>query len=152
MITTTKLLQLYSRLLLLYPKAYRDQFGDPILQTTADLLEGTASNKEQLITWFRIACNMPLDIVRQQLKYLGDPMKNTAYRLFVSILWIAVCIGACLVFPHLRMIGRTWINNAGFFRLIGLVLFIFTFVVTPFVLAVLALFNRPKIIYHKLLG
>lgn len=67
----------------------------------------------------------------------------------LSVIWIVVVVLASYGFRGLRHIGTTWMNNPGFFRMIGLTLFCLLFIALPFVLALLTWFNQPSFFYKK---
>jgi len=66
----------YTTLLHLYPKPYRERYEDEILQTTADLLDDTTNTVDKFATWSRIAIDLPANMCRQQLRYVGGIMIN----------------------------------------------------------------------------
>jgi hypothetical protein len=67
---------LYSKLLGLYPKRYRQQYGEQILQTTADMLDESVKTKSKLAVWTRVSINLPINVFQTQLHYAGGIMKN----------------------------------------------------------------------------
>lgn len=67
----------YSRLLRLYPAAYRRQYETQLLQTTADMLDGAAGHSERLRIWTKLIIDVPAAIAGQQLKYAGVTMKQS---------------------------------------------------------------------------
>jgi hypothetical protein len=62
---------IYSRLIKLYPVQYRREYGKQILQTTADMLDNSGRGSGKLLTWSKIALDLPLNIVKQQFQYVG---------------------------------------------------------------------------------
>jgi hypothetical protein len=66
----------YSALLHLYPKPYRERYEEEILQTTADLLDDTTNSGDRFNIWSRIALDLPVNMYRQQLRYVGGVMTN----------------------------------------------------------------------------
>jgi hypothetical protein len=142
----------YARIVSLYPKAYREQFEEQILQTTADMIDGAQDKREAHMMWLRVLLNTPADIMCQQLKHIGGYMKNTTQKLFTSALWAGLTILATLAFPYVRSVGTTWINAAGLLRVIGLLSFVTIFIALPFVMTGLALFSQPGFLYKKMRG
>lgn len=67
----------YSRLVKLYPSGYRREFGEQLLQTTADLLDDAQSTRERYSIWLHIVLELPVGIGRQQLKAAGTVMNET---------------------------------------------------------------------------
>jgi len=74
---------------------------------------------------------------------------NVVKKIALCVGWIGLSLVAMWVFPTLREHGTTEINNAGFFRLIGLSLFLVLFVAVPWVLALSTWFNRPTHLYKR---
>ena len=67
---------LYSKLIRLYPKHYRQQYGEQLLQTTADMLDESVGTKSKLAIWMRVTINLPINVFHTQLHYAGGIMKN----------------------------------------------------------------------------
>lgn len=67
---------LYRKLLLLYPQAYREQYGDQMLQTLADMLDDAPSPAQKLSVWTRVSIDMPMSVLKQQLTYTGEVMTH----------------------------------------------------------------------------
>ena len=65
-------------------------------------------------------------------------------KLLISGGWIALALLARFTFPELRQIGTTWTDYAGFYRLIGLSLFVLLFMLAPLFLALSTWFRMPK--------
>lgn len=64
----------YSRLLHLYPGPYRRRFEEEILQTTADMLEEATTPFGKARVWAQVMADLPENIGRQQLNYVGGIM------------------------------------------------------------------------------
>lgn len=64
----------YSRLLKLYPAAYRQQYGPETMQTLADMLDDPDNSKAAI--WIRAAADLPLSLFKQNLIYVGGVMNN----------------------------------------------------------------------------
>jgi hypothetical protein len=67
---------LYMKLIGLYPAAYRKEYAEQILQTTADMLDNTPTALGKMAIWLRIAADLPLNVCKQQLQYAGTVMHN----------------------------------------------------------------------------
>jgi hypothetical protein len=67
---------LYSKLLKLYPAAYREKYGQELLQTTADMLDDTPSKFARLGVWTRIVMDFPINLGKQQFQYAGGIMTS----------------------------------------------------------------------------
>ncbi|HVV25961.1 MAG TPA: hypothetical protein VHC21_02935 [Candidatus Saccharimonadales bacterium] len=62
---------IYSRILKLYPPAYRQQYGEQMLQTLADMLDHEPSPLRRLRTYLRLAVDVPVTLTSQQVRYAG---------------------------------------------------------------------------------
>lgn len=71
---------IYSKLLRLYPKPYRKLYKQQILQTTADLLDDAPSSAKKLAEWAHIMTDLPLNLGKQQLQYVGGIYMNETPR------------------------------------------------------------------------
>lgn len=67
---------LYSKLLAFYPKEYREQYGEQLLQTTADMLDEVNIPGSKLAIWTRVAIDLPFNIFQTQVQYAGGTMWN----------------------------------------------------------------------------
>lgn len=129
----------YSRLLRLFPAAYRKRYEEEILQTLADMLDDSESSPTKV--WLRTAADFPISLVHQQINYGGLAMDQrptymkrssvvgglllapffvfviidslTGHALFNSILWSTPVLFSWLVIlPALAII----LNAAAFLR------------------------------------
>lgn len=142
---------IYSKLLKLYPKQYRDRFGDEILQTTADMLDAADTKRERYNIWIRVAVDTFVYGVYQQFKNIGELVSmNIGIRIIISVAWLAISAVAVFMFPELRKIGTEWMNTEGFLRIIYLSLYCIFLIAGPIVMALLALLSRPKGLYKLL--
>lgn len=93
----------YSKLLYLYPDAYRKHYSEQMLQTLADMLDDSPTAQQKFTTWSRTLLDLPLSAVRQQINYTGETMTNDTPKyvknsaLVGAILLIPFCV---LVFAH----------------------------------------------------
>lgn len=67
---------IYGRLLGLYPRQYRDMYGDQMLQTLADMLDDAPSHTHRIKIYARAVIDLPLSIMSQQAQYIGGIMVN----------------------------------------------------------------------------
>ncbi len=67
---------IYSQLLKLYPKAYWQRYEQEILQTTTDMLNDANGPLAKAVVWLQLAIDLPINIFRQQLVYLGGSMQH----------------------------------------------------------------------------
>jgi hypothetical protein len=72
----SKRFPLYSKLLVLYPKGYRKQYKEQLLQTTADMLDDAATPLNKIAIWTRVAIDLPVNVFQTQLQYVGGIMWN----------------------------------------------------------------------------
>jgi hypothetical protein len=64
----------YSKLLYLYPTAYRKQYSEQMLQTLADMFDDAPKQKTAI--WIRTVLDLPLSATHQQLNYTGAAMTH----------------------------------------------------------------------------
>lgn len=145
-----KRIQLYARLLKLYLKSYYRQFGQQIMDMTTDMLSSAVTSRERHRMWLRLGLDLQSNIVREQINYLGDYMKDSNYKLVIIGAYITISTTAIIAFPHVQTIGTTWINTAGGLRVIGLLLYIVALICTPVTMTILALINQPKFLSKRL--
>jgi len=65
----------YSKLLGLYPAAYRHEYGEQMLQTLADMLDDPQQSRRAV--WARTLRDFPGSLLRQQLAYTATAMTST---------------------------------------------------------------------------
>ena len=98
---------LYERLLKLYPKPYRDHYGEQMAQTLDDMLADQPSQTGRLLVWLRVGLDLAVTIAGQQLMYVGGIMKNeTPVYLKRNAL-----IGAVLLVPFWIVIAVNSLNQ-----------------------------------------
>jgi hypothetical protein len=83
----------YSRLLKLYPRSYRQQYEQEMLQTLADMLDDPDNSRQSV--WLRTALDLPLSLAREQFHalQLASLPQTPAYIRTSSL------IGGLLVLP-----------------------------------------------------
>jgi hypothetical protein len=64
----------YSRLLNLYPPAYRQSYSEQMLQTLADMLDDKDNNRSTI--WGRAALDFPFSLAKQNILTMGDIMTH----------------------------------------------------------------------------
>jgi len=67
---------LYEQLLRLYPKSYKQQYGDQMCQTLKDMLDDAADGTERKKIWARAITELPTSIAKAQFSYVGGIMQN----------------------------------------------------------------------------
>jgi hypothetical protein len=69
---------IYSKFIRLYPLGYQKEYGQQILQTTADMLDNAKSDRQKLLIWSKVVADTPKNITKQQLQLVGGTyMKET---------------------------------------------------------------------------
>jgi hypothetical protein len=121
-----------SKLVKLYPPDFKAEFTNDLLQTTADLLDHAPTPRAKARVWLRIAADLPLSLVSQQLTYAGETlMKDTPTYLKVTSL-----ISGLMLLPFLaalisngldrvlynHTLYGSWLWHAPFLRLWVLIL------------------------------
>ncbi len=106
----------YSRLLKLYPAAYRRRYGQQMLQTLADMLDD--KNSRRLQVWLRTAFDLPLSLVKQNAVYLGGIMahqtphyvkRNATFGALLLVPFFVVIISNILAHPSVAN-SKSWIR------------------------------------------
>ncbi len=73
---TGKPLWLYRKLLLLYPKHYRDEYADQLMLTTADMLADVTSDGERRCLWFRVFSDLFMTVGKEHYAGLDEILNN----------------------------------------------------------------------------
>lgn len=68
---------IYSRLLRFYPANYRQHYELEMLQTAADMLDEAPSRLSRLAVWTHLSVDLPINISKQQLHYVGGIMQDS---------------------------------------------------------------------------
>jgi len=97
----------YSKLLRLYPKPYRTQYGDQMLQTLADMLENAPTARQRFSVWARTVIDLPISLVNQQLNYVGEIMIHETPK-YVKNSAIA---GAAMLAPFFLIVSAASIDK-----------------------------------------
>lgn len=63
---------IYRAALRLYPKEYRRQYGDQMLQTVADMLDDQPEKRGRVVIWLRVGSELPLSIMRENITNVGE--------------------------------------------------------------------------------
>lgn len=96
----------YSRLLNLYPTAYRKQYKEQMLQTLADMLDDTPAEKRTI--WTRTMLDLPLSVLHQQLSYTGAAMINDTPKYVKN----SALIGATLLLPFFVLVTAHSVDSS----------------------------------------
>ena len=71
---------IYSRLLKLYPPAYRRRYEQEMLQLTADMLDAAPSELTRLSIWSKLWLDVPAGIISENLAFATGPMSKDTPR------------------------------------------------------------------------
>ena len=87
----------YRSLVQFYPKAFRGDFGDDLVQSFSDLLARDGPSR----TWRRTAVDLVVTVPRYRLETLMNPRNtNTALYIATTVAWVAAAISIFTgVFP-----------------------------------------------------
>ena len=97
----------YQALLLLYPKAYRHHYGNDMVQTLSDMLDGQDSRLGQAKVWLRVSLDLPVSIVQQNLVTIGGSMHSIPH----YIKWSGL-VGALMLVPFTAAVVANMISVA----------------------------------------
>lgn len=97
----------YSKLLMLYPKNYRELYGDQMLQTLADMLDNSSSESERLTLWMKLAIDLPVSLTAQNINYFGGIIMHDSPK-FVRRNGI---IGGILLLPFFLALAANGLNK-----------------------------------------
>ena len=95
------LLKLYEKLLLLYPKHYRDEYGEQLLLTTFDMLTDTPEGAAQSKLWTRIFIDLCASASKERYAALSNALQNIEKRRMegrytrVSLITTVGILGVC---------------------------------------------------------
>ncbi|HYH75728.1 MAG TPA: hypothetical protein VD735_07275 [Candidatus Saccharimonadales bacterium] len=134
-----RLLALYRLVLRLYPRGFRQQYGEPMFQTLTDMLDDQPSTTARAGVWLRVLFDLQSTVIRQQLQHTGETIMRTTNKVLIAGVCLTVAVIGVLLLPVLRSIGTTWTDFAGFARVLGLLAFLITAIIVPICLAVVAL-------------
>ena len=141
----------YSKILGLYPNSYKKEYGQQIMQTTADMLDHAKTDRQKIAIWSKVALDLPLNISKQQLQLVGGTyMKETPN--YIKIMGILTGV---LVLPFFAAIiangldkllnnhtlYNSWVWRYDYIRLWVLVL--------PAIAATLAIFSLLYYVIHS---
>jgi hypothetical protein len=88
----------YSKLLYLYPAAYRKWYAEQMLQTLADMLDDSPAKKTAI--WTRTMLDLPLSVLHQQLSYTGAAMGGDTPKYVKN----SALLGAILLLPFFVLV------------------------------------------------
>lgn len=72
----SRLLALYAQALKLCPKAFRDHYARPMLQTMEDMLHDQPSRAARCAMWFRATLDLPVSITQLNTTVIGESLVN----------------------------------------------------------------------------
>ena len=107
---------LYTALLRLYPKAYRQRYSQEILQATDDMLSNAPNRRSKLGVQAHLAMDLSLNAGKQQLNYVGDVMQSET----PSYIKRNAIVASALLLPFLAALAANGldrlINNRNLYR------------------------------------
>jgi hypothetical protein len=144
-----RLMVLYRQLLMLYPKQYRSQYDEQMLQTLTDMLADQPTRADRAKVWLRAGMDLQQNLLIQNIRNIGENYMNIIIKIALCATWLLIAAADIQAFRALRSVGTDWLNLAGGLRVIGLLIFCIVCIGGPFALAALALLNKPKPLYAK---
>ena len=67
---------LYRLFLHLYPKSYRKQYGEQMLQTLQDMVDDQTTFEERALLWLRVMLEMPVSIIQENVTAVTEKATN----------------------------------------------------------------------------
>ena len=64
--------RLYRLVLKLYPRTFRNDYEDAMLQTLSDMLEDQPDKMSHALIWFRVGTELPLSITQEIISNMGE--------------------------------------------------------------------------------
>src|SRR5580700_1435846 len=103
----SKRFPVYSKIIKLYPNKYHKQYGQQILQTTADMLDSKPNSISKCLVWLKVVLDLPINITKQQLQYSGGIyMKDTP-----SYIKISSIVSGLLLVPFILALGANGLDK-----------------------------------------
>ncbi|TAH33469.1 hypothetical protein EYC59_05050 [Candidatus Saccharibacteria bacterium] len=96
----------YETLLRLYPKSFRSEYGDQMVQTLADMLNDTHDKRERAAIWLRVAGELPLSVMHEVGSNLGGATMNRLTKISNKQLLFGGVILVALLVVGVFTIGR----------------------------------------------
>jgi hypothetical protein len=87
----------YGWLMRLYPRPYREQYGEQMLLTLADMLDESSSSVDQLRIWGRTALDLPISLTYQHLSFTRQILRYET----PTFVRRSSCISAALFAPFI---------------------------------------------------
>jgi hypothetical protein len=90
--------RLYRFLLRLYPKSFRQKYGDQMIQTLSDMLEDQPDQSSRFLVWLRVSSELPFSIVQQNITNLGEnPVHKLAFVTNKKLMGIFIVFVAIII-------------------------------------------------------
>jgi hypothetical protein len=99
---------IYETCLKLYPKCYREEYADQMVQTLADMLDDQPDKRRQLVVWLRASSELPVAIAQQNVTSIGEKAMN---KLATTSNKRLAIIAGIVVAVTLVMSIHNWINH-----------------------------------------
>jgi len=144
-----KLTAFYRLSLLLYPADFRRRYGEPMLQTMADMMADEPTLLGKIRLGLRLCIDAQQSIVKENVTHKGDFIMQTQNKFIVAgFLLVVALIGSALL-PLIRRIGMDWRDVGGMLRVLVLLGFLIAFIIVPACLALVSLFVNPLQLLRK---
>ncbi len=72
------LLRSYATLIRLYPKAYREEYGDQMLQTLADMLKDAPGSGGKVLMWTKAVAELPISVLKENVLVIEEAAMTNA--------------------------------------------------------------------------
>lgn len=102
----------YRIMLHLYPKSYRQEYGEQMLQTLQDMLDETTGSLDRLAIWLRVIAETPLSVIKENISNIGEGSMNKLTKIPNRQLAIGVLSIAILFIGFMVGVGRNTIVSA----------------------------------------
>lgn len=128
---------------MLYPKSYRQKYEEEILLTTADMLDNSKDTKTRLVLWSQLAFDLPVNVVRQNLEYIGSGMQRDmpSYikrNSLISGLLLLPFFGAITANMLDRLLNHANFNNSWLWHRPALILWVFYLPAVAFLISLVS--------------
>lgn len=134
---------IYSRLLRLYPKTYRQRYEQEILQTTADMLDDAPARSSRLGIWSSLTVDLILNIARQNFAYAGGSMSSYTPNYIkrngmISAVLLLPFFGAITANGLDKLINNTTLDNSWMWHRPALILWGFYLPTAAFIISLIS--------------
>jgi len=140
------LFSLYERLLILYPRQYRREYGELMLDMIGDMLTDTSSKAERRALWRRLYLDLFLNAGRERYRTFEGALNTDGERRFKQAAYISLLL---FVVALVINVGTHVAAQVGYLRAnIGLYVLVIT-IVFPALSALIALGALKAVKWHS---